>query len=273
MNSQKEPIKKEINFSWGTFPIILTAVLTFFTLAGIFLYAFGQAAEQSYLSSFGLDHKWFEWSKEMKIYLGYELLLGKLAWLLKFLILLIALSSLSVIYQESKNPNQNTRESLSFRLGSRFKSKLNKMIGKDSSFSQRLVGNTFLVSIVASIVLLFAASVLHVMQYPIREGGNQGRLKAVNLIMEIHEHDGIDSKLIPVSVKKNGTTLIYGYPVAYGENHVAIYNKQTRTIHTFSTDEIEITRAFPKEPILELPPPGDYGDPPQASLDGAKTPQ
>lgn len=262
MDSQsKNSVKKSV-FSWGRLPVILTTLLALLTLLSIFLYAFGQAAEQSYLEAFGLDQKWFDLSKDMKIYRGFNLLLNKIiSGVFTILIPVIALSVISTTYSETKNPNGTFKNGFLHKLIRKLNETLIAMTCESSTLSRKIIGNAIAVSISSILFLILVLFAVGLIAYPIQEGVRYGKLKAIGYISFIHDgRDNGNIKLVPIIIKKDGVLVASGHPVAYGENHIAIYNKETRTVHTFSTDGIEITRAFPKKPPSELPPPGNYRD-------------
>lgn len=227
--------------NWGRISSIVTFLVTFGALAGIFLYAFGQAASDAYLMELGVSASTFDRQREWKIFFGYSLLIKHaLLGFLKLFWPLISMLFLSAfVVSASDLLLKKSGEKISFSQWIRVK--LKPFIDENSTTKQRLVFCLALSASIPILGILFLLALLSALSIPGNFGAKAGKQEAAEKILKLKSMDGSETTG-RISILKDGKVLLEGYPLASGENFAAFYDAKTKTVHTFHMDGIELRR-------------------------------
>lgn len=237
MADQEQPATK-----WGRVSSVVTFLLAFGTLAGIFLYAFAQSANDAYMAHLGLNPSLFGHDRELRTLLGYTLvvkyvLLGfhKLFWPLMVFSVVVATY---VALDEAFRRRGENRTFLQWLRG-----KIKPLISDQATFKQRLFFCVSFGAIAPLLTLAVFICFLSMLSAPVAMGQKAGQEEAREKLQTLAQ---LDDKPHPskVAVRKDGQLVMEGYLLAGGENFSAFYNPKTKTVHTLHMDGVELVRAL-----------------------------
>lgn len=229
-----------ISVKWGLVPKILSTLTLFFTVAGVGLYAFGRFYDQAFLSHFGLSSQWFTASKETYIQQGFavathyvtlDFAKSQLVVIVSFffIVLILCVYDFFIAWGKPANTFHSWRQAY-----------LRPLLADQSTVEQRLKATT--VVMIVSVGILFLTSfLLNVLMTPIRYGTQWGSQAAQDLVHTLSTDEQASSARF-VELHKEDKLLAKGYPIAYGEGRIALYDPKTQTVRTFHTDDVEVRR-------------------------------
>ena len=239
MADQEQPATK-----WGRASSVVTFLLAFGTLAGIFLYAFAQSANDAYMAHLGLNPSLFSYDRELRMLFGYTLvvkyvLLGfhKLFWPMMVISVFLAVDAALDETFRRGGENQTFLQWL--------RGKAKPLISDQATFKQRLFFCASFGAIAPLLTLAVFICLLSILSAPVAMGQKAGQEEAREKLQALAQ---LDDKPHPskVAVRKDGQMVMEGYLLAGGESFSALYNPKTKTVHTLHMDGVELVRALPE---------------------------
>lgn len=132
MADQEQPFSK-----WGRASSMVTFLLAFGTLAGVFLYAFAKSANDAYMAHLGLNTTFFSHDRDLRMFLGYTLVLKYV--LLGFYKLFWPTMVFSVVMAVATALNESLRQRSEGKTFLQWiRSKLKPLISEQATTKQRL---------------------------------------------------------------------------------------------------------------------------------------